>query len=220
MFRNLIGALCLIALSFLTSGPDTAAAQTPPPSIIRPSLPTNESPSGDFTTPANAWDGNEGTAAAGTWGRSCTAQCTGTTTKSTTWSGFPAGYRPKKLYVRRKISAILNGVYKPDLGQIKVRIEWSAGGQWNTLEELTATTVTNCAQNPEWCALTRTTDLPPDADSAAIQVRVTVEISFLLCDGCDGPSNILANVAVQEITVEADGPVTAPTRSSPICSGV
>lgn len=215
-----MGALCLITLSFLASGLDPAAAQTQPPSIIRPSLPTNDNPSGDFATPANAWDGNEGTAAAGTWGRSCAAQCTGTTTKSTTWSGFPAGYRPRKLHVRRKISPILNGIYKRDLGQIKVRIEWSAGGKWNTLEELTATTLTNCAQNPEWCALTRTTDLPRDADSATIQVRVTVEISFLRCEGCAGPSNILANVAVQEIKVEADGPVTAPNRSSPLCSGV
>lgn len=199
-----MGVLVLISLPFLNPIPDPVSAPKQPPTIIRPSLPTNQSPTGDFLYPGNAWDANEYTSAAGVWGRSCAALCTGATTKSTTWSGFPAGYRAKKLLVRRRLSAILNGVYKPDIGQIKVKIEWTAGNGWNTMEELTATTQTTCAQNPDWCAVTRTADLPTDSNSAAIQVRVTAEISFLLCDGCDGPSNAIANVAVQDITIEAE----------------
>lgn len=199
-----MGVLFLISLPFLIPLADTDSAQTPPPQIIRPSLPTNQSPTGDFLYPGNAWDANEDTSAAGVWERSCAALCTGTTTKTTTWSGFPAGHRPEKLFVRRRLWTVLSGVYKPDVGQIKVKIEWTAGDGWNLLEELTATKTTTCADNPDWCSQAKTVDLSPESNSGSIQVRVTVDISFLHCDGCDGPSNAMATVAVQDIKIETE----------------
>jgi hypothetical protein len=146
--------------------------------------------------------------------RACTPEggCAGVSSASSVWTGFQAGYRPRKLIVYWKAAssvAMFGG-----MSQVRAVIDYSTKGDaWKPVDRFVAAE-TNFGMQ------TKASEdvLPPGLDPATIRVRGRLDVELISCPhaGCaanlPNSSNVSGQIWISDIRLEVEDPVLTASR--------
>jgi hypothetical protein len=201
-------AFCLILLAGFLPSDNNIEAQTPPPPLkVRPRLPV-EGAAVDFSPPENAYDGPS-SAAVLFVNRHCKDLCSGAQNGETTWSAFPAGYRPQRLVVRWRAEAITTGLAQGDTAFVRATIQYKLGAaSWEVLEMFESFGTDSTSFHD------KAVELPTNTDSGTIEVKATMETDLHCNVNCTGFSHAGGSASVADIWLEVT-PILTVTPTTP-----
>lgn len=141
--------------------------------------------------------------------RTCTPQggCAGVSSASTVWTGFPAGYRPRKLTVHWK--AMSSAAMFGGMSQVRAFIEYSTGGEvWTPVDRFAGgESLVNMPTKASEIAVS------PATDPTRLKVRGRLEVEMISCPNEEcranlpNASNVSGQIWVSDIRLEVDNPV-------------
>jgi hypothetical protein len=203
-----MGVARLAALLVLLTSAQQPSSRTPPV-YVRPEQ-ADAGPEIHPESGARDHDPNgTNTWATMVFNRSCTTHggCTGTSSAATTWHGFPAGYRARRLVVYWKAAssvAMFGGS-----SQVRAVVEYSTGGQiWTPIDRFVEN-ATMLAPVMKRADATLAAGVKPET----LRVRGRLDVQLIACPNAEcaanlpNPSNLSGQVWISDIRLEVDEPV-------------
>jgi hypothetical protein len=201
--------------------PSLKADDPPPPPEIRPSYPSNaQATATDLANPSNAWDNNPYTSSSALMIKHCKEYCTTPETRTTTFSGFPAGWIPRRIEVKWRATSAFAMYSNSAHGEVRAKIEYSldGGGSWDILGDEFISTDT--AVMPNMTEQYYGEDVSGAADSDQVQVRATLTVRMSSCPNCTTSiSHVGGQISVSDIRLQVQPPELVAEPAGPVERG-